>query len=129
MVKPYTGTFGKPELMHLLRRTLFGVSPSDLKFFEGKSLNEVVDYLLDIPTSPPSPPIRAYQGKALTTFDSGVPFGETWVNTRPLDTEQSPNGARRASYKQWWLQLMSGQNRNPVSYTHLKSSVFIHYCF
>ena len=112
MVKPYTGSFGKPELMHLLRRTLFGVSPSDLKFFAGKSLNEVVDYLLDIPNTPPTLPIRAYQGKALTTFDSGVPFGETWVNTRPLDTEQSPNGARRASYKQWWIQLMTGQNRN-----------------
>ncbi len=112
MVKPYSGTFGKNELIHLLRRTLFGVSPSDLKFFEGKSLNEVVDYLLDISPSPPAPPIRAYQGRALTTFDSSVPFGETWVNTKPLDTEQSPNGARRGSYKQWWIQLMANQNRN-----------------
>ena len=112
MVKPYSGPFGKTELIHLLRRTIFGVSPSDMKFFEGKSLNEVVDYLLDVPLTPPTPPIRAYQGRALTTYDSGVPFGETWVNTRPLDTEQSPNGARRTSYKQWWIQLMANQNRN-----------------
>lgn len=112
MVKPYTGSFGKPELMHLLRRTLFGVGPSELKFFEGKTLEQVVDLLLDIPAASPSPPIRAYQGRALTTFDSGVPFGETWINNRPLDTEQSPNGARRTSYKQWWTQLMTNQDRN-----------------
>ena len=109
---PYTGPFGKPELIHLLRRTLFGVSPSDLKYFQGKSLGQVVDILLDIPLTSPEPPIRAYQGKALTTFDSTVGFGATWVNTKPIATEQDPNGARRGSYKQWWTQLMTLQERN-----------------
>ena len=111
-VKPYTGSFGKPELLHLLRRTLFGVSPSDIKFFEGKTLTQVVDILLNIPSTVPAPPIRAYQGKALTTFDSTVPYGATWIDTKPISTEQDPNGARRGSYKQWWMQLMTLQERN-----------------
>ncbi|MDZ4707716.1 MAG: DUF1800 domain-containing protein [Saprospiraceae bacterium] len=110
-VTPYTGNFGKSELLHLLRRTLFGVSSSDLKAFEGKTLNEVVDQLLNISSAAPMPPIRAYQGRALTNFDSGVPFGQTWINIRPNPAEQNPNGARRGSYKQWWIQLMTQQER------------------
>ncbi|MEP7323723.1 MAG: DUF1800 family protein, partial [Saprospiraceae bacterium] len=111
-IKPYTGTFGKSELLHLLRRTLFGVSPADLKFFEGKTLTQVVDILLNIPATIPDPPIRAYQGRATTTFDSTVTFGTTWVDIKPLPAEQDPNGQRRGSYKQWWTQLMTMQDRN-----------------
>jgi len=110
-VTPYSGSFGKSELLHLLRRTLFGVSPTDLKTFEGKSLNEVVDQLLNIPLSSPPPPIRAYQGRAMTSFDSAVPYGQTWVNIKFNRDEDNPNGARRGSYKQWWVQLMASQER------------------
>lgn len=110
-VTPYSGVFGQSELLHLLRRTLFGVSPGDLKAFEGKSLNTVVDQLLNITSAAPPPPIRAYQGRALTSFDSVVPYGETWVNIKPNPAEQNPNGARRGSYKQWWIQLMVNQDR------------------
>ncbi len=111
-VQPYTGPFGKPELLHLLRRTLFGVCPSDMKAFEGLSLSQVVDKLLDIPAAAPAPPIRTYQSRNLTAYDSTVPFGETWVNTKPIPTEDNPNGARRGSYKLWWTQLMTRQDRN-----------------
>ncbi|MEP7267299.1 MAG: DUF1800 domain-containing protein [Saprospiraceae bacterium] len=111
MVKPYTGNFGEPELMHLLRRTLFGASPSDLNFFKGKTLEEVVNSLLNFSANPPSPPIRAYQGKNQTTFDSLTPFGQTWINTKIIAAEQNPNGVRRGSYKQWWMQLMAQQER------------------
>ena len=111
VVTPYTGIFGKSELLHLLRRTLFGVSPGDLKTFEGKSLTEVVDALLNFSPIYPPPPIRAYQGRALASFDSAVPYGQTWVNIKPNPAEQNPNGARRGSYKQWWVQLMVSQDR------------------
>jgi len=111
-VTPYSGPFGNSELLHLLRRTLFGVNASDLAFFKGKSLEEVVDFLLDFNTDPGHLPIRAYSGRNLTTFDSGVPFGASWVGIKPIPTEQSPEGARRGSYKQWWIQLMAQQERN-----------------
>lgn len=32
----YKGTFGKEELMHLLRRSLFGVKISDYNLYKGK---------------------------------------------------------------------------------------------
>jgi uncharacterized protein (DUF1800 family) len=111
VVTPYTGIFGRSELLHLLRRTLFGVSPGDLKAFEGKSLTEVVDELLNFSPTAPTPPIRAYQGRAMTSFDSAVPYGQTWVNIKSDPSEQNPNGARRGSYKQWWVQLMVSQER------------------
>ena len=54
---PYSGPFDSPELLHLLRRTLFGVSKADLNFFKNKSLNEVVDALLTFNNTVP-PPIK-----------------------------------------------------------------------
>jgi len=44
----YKGTFGKVELMHLLRRTLFGVKISDYNVYKGKTLEQAVDALLNV---------------------------------------------------------------------------------
>lgn len=59
-IKPYTGTFGKKQLRHLLRRSLFGASNSDMKAFEGKTLTQVVDALLNITDFNPLPPLNDY---------------------------------------------------------------------
>jgi uncharacterized protein (DUF1800 family) len=59
-IKPYTGTFGRKQLLHLLRRTLFGVSNTDLKAFEGKTLDQVVTALLDVTDFNPAPPLNDY---------------------------------------------------------------------
>ena len=75
---PYSGTFGRPELLHLLRRTLFGVKKSDLAYFAGRSLNSVVIELLTVPASPPSPPVNDYNSVSYT--DPNIPAGSTWVN-------------------------------------------------
>ena len=50
-LQPFTGSFGTPELRHLLRRTLFGATKADMAFFSGKSMVQVVDELLN-PTAP-----------------------------------------------------------------------------
>ncbi len=60
VIKPYTGTFGRTQLIHLLRRTLFGVSPADMKAFEGKTLDEVVTALLNVSATQPAPPVKNY---------------------------------------------------------------------
>ncbi len=59
-IKPYTGTFGKKQLHHLLRRTLFGVSTADLKAFENRTMSQVVDSLLNVSATPPAPPVKNY---------------------------------------------------------------------
>ena len=64
---PYSGTFGRPELLHLLRRTLFGVKKSDLAYFANRSLNSVVTELLTVPSTPPSPPVNDYNSASSLT--------------------------------------------------------------
>lgn len=112
-IKPYTGTFGKKQLLHLLKRTLFGVGNSDLKAFQGKTLEQVVDALLDIKDTNPSPPLHVEVKRgdkttpAIPSPDEPAPFGETWINSlNALD------GGRRASFKSWSLGLMMEQERN-----------------
>ncbi len=84
-VTPYTGTFGRAELKHLLKRTLFGATNADLTFFEGASLGAVVDALLDC-TNDTTPPVKTYWGLNGNTrdpslVDAEVPWGTTWINT------------------------------------------------
>ena len=114
---PYTGPFGRPELIHLLRRTLFGVSPGDLSHFDGMSLTQVVNELLTF-TNTTTPPLKTY---ALpvggqpdpTAVDPDVPFGTTWT-TVPIDPNLNPNpsGFRRQSFMSWWAGNMLQQERN-----------------
>ncbi|MCF8254787.1 MAG: DUF1800 domain-containing protein [Bacteroidia bacterium] len=107
-VSAYAGTFGDAEIMHLLRRTLFGATKADLDFFKTKTLSEAVDYLLTVPTTAPNPPLNHY-GLNPNQNDPDVPYGSTWVNApnNPL-----LNGARIQSIKFWWTGLLLNQERN-----------------
>lgn len=133
-ITPYQGTFGRTQLLHLLRRTLFGVSNADMKAFEGKTLDQVVDALLNVSDFTPAPPVNDYSftigsykkdangnilkdanGKPIIDVpamgiadDQGVKFGETWINV----TSGTVDGQRRSSFKSWWLGLMLLQERN-----------------
>ncbi len=66
-IKPYTGAFGRKQLLHLLRRTLFGVSNADLKAFEGKTLEQVISTLLNVTDFNPAPPLNDYSFSRGTT--------------------------------------------------------------
>jgi uncharacterized protein (DUF1800 family) len=107
-INTYTGTFGETELLHLLRRTLFGVTKADLDFFAGQSLDQVITALLTLPSTPPDPPLNNYSNNA-NTPDAEVPYGQTWVNADP-----NPNieFLRINSLKAWWTSLMLNQDRN-----------------
>ncbi|MBX2973920.1 MAG: DUF1800 domain-containing protein [Flavobacteriales bacterium] len=113
-ITPYTGPFGRPELQHLLRRTLFGCTVADRTHFEGMSLQAVVDALLDF-TNDTTPPLRAYadENGDPNGMDPAVPFGQTWVHTpiTPLnDTDIIEQRIR--SFGAWWMGLMTGQQRD-----------------
>ncbi|MCB0792084.1 MAG: DUF1800 domain-containing protein [Flavobacteriales bacterium] len=110
---PYSGPFGRPELTHLLRRTLFGVTPADLAHFDGMSLTQVVDELLTF-TNNTAPPIKAYSlNLDPNAVDPDVPFGQTWVNTpRATGLFPDPISYRRISLAEWLMGLMVGQERN-----------------
>lgn len=111
---PYTGPFGKPELMHLLRRSLFGVTPGDVAHFNGMTLDQVIDELLAF-TNDAAPPVKAYSDDTGNPdgIDPTVAFGATWVNT-PIDPPDNSDltGARLASWAAWWVSQMVDQDRN-----------------
>lgn len=100
----YNGTWGNAQVLHLLRRTLFGVKRSELDSFKAMSMSNAVDALLNVSTTQPPPPVNAYNNG--TAIDPDVPAGQTWVNS-PI----SPNYSfqRRRSVKGWWAGLMLNQ--------------------
>ena len=119
-IQSYTGPFGREELKHLLRRTLFGATLEDLAFFEGQTLDQVIDVLLDV-TNDTAPPIKAYSGGSLNNpdpdaLDPQVAFGSTWVDTpRYGNTDEELTeltGARIQSYMWWRTGLMVQQGRS-----------------
>jgi uncharacterized protein (DUF1800 family) len=103
-VAPYTGTFGKAELVHLLKRTMFGATQSDIDYFTGKTLAQVVTELLTTGVAP-APPLKAYTNSA---DSANVAFGQTWVNAPYL---VQVAGDRVISLKAWWFGQLVNQNR------------------
>ncbi|MGG9970949.1 DUF1800 domain-containing protein [Ferruginibacter sp. SUN002] len=105
---PYTGTWTTNEIIHLLKRTMFGAKKADVDFFSSMTMDQAVDYLLNVTPAQtsPLPPIKNYS----PTEDLAVAVGETWVYTNP--TENGVMGERRASLKSWWIGQMVNQERN-----------------
>ena len=102
-IKAYAGTFGDAELLHLMRRSMFGVKYGEFKKFRGKTLQQAVDAILTVPASLPNPPLNNY-GNLVT--DPNVAYGSTWVNA-PLDP--AVEFYRKGSVKNWIWGLMANQ--------------------
>lgn len=109
-LNPYNGPWTANEVVHLLKRTMFGASPDDISFFLGMSMSQAVDQLLTVPTAAPAPPVKNYNNTNIpaTDPDYTIPMGSTWVNTNTTDAD----GLRQASFKAWWMGLMINQERN-----------------
>ncbi len=105
-ITPYVGAFGKPELLHLLRRSLFGVKMADISAFTGNTLEQTVDALLTVSSTLPNPPLNDYGN---TISDPNVLYGQTWINA-PYDPLL--NILREKSLKSWFWNLMANQSSN-----------------
>ncbi|MCR6642722.1 MAG: DUF1800 domain-containing protein [Sporocytophaga sp.] len=127
-VSPYTGTFGRAELIHLLKRTMYGVKKSDLDYFTGKSLTEVVNELTSsLPTAIPHYPLREYDstvGKnGNGTVDwGGVALGQEWGRPENIlsgsggqlgiSDPTADNFWRDRSLQKWNIGIALNQGRN-----------------
>ena len=105
----YKGNWGDPQLLHLIRRTLFGVSQKDYNFFSGKNLQQCLDVLLTQSPEPP-PPVNDYNDETFT--DPEVPFGKTWVYASFGDPEGPQDDKRVTNLKEWWVNLMMHQDHS-----------------
>ncbi len=107
----YTGSWTENEVIHLLKRTMFGASRSDINYFKTKSFVQSVDELLN-PIAPlPGPPIKEYSTPTNATVpDTNINLGSIWA----LDpnTDGTVNSLRRASFKKWWMGVMINQDRS-----------------
>jgi uncharacterized protein (DUF1800 family) len=111
-IGPYTGTWGKNEVRHLLKRTMFGAKEADVAYFLGKTMNDAVDELLN-PTEPmPAMPIKEYVTTTTVgaTPDTTVLQGTTWIGN--VNNDGSVQSQRRASYKKWWVGNLINQGRS-----------------
>ena len=107
---PYNGSWTSNEVIHLLKRTMFGSTPDDINFFLGLGMNQSVDTLLTVSATPPAPPVKNYNNNNIpaTDPDYNIPMGQTWVTINTTDAD----GQRRGSLKSWWMGLMINQERN-----------------
>lgn len=99
---PYTGQWTDKEIIHLLRRTMFGVKYEDVLAFRLKSMSDCVDELL-LPQTTPNPPVNNYN-TATYNDPTGVQLDDTWVNAPYGDS--TVNSLRRMSMTNWWVGRM-----------------------
>lgn len=111
-ITPYTGTWGQTQRLHLLRRTLFGATKSDITAFANSTMIDMVTALLTVPAAAPTPPLVDYTPVPVsTTVPTKDVAGQPWMNANTVSEPPNGNG-RLGSIRGWWLGLMLQQERN-----------------
>ena len=111
-INPYTGPWTTNEVIHLLKRTMFGAKKTDVDYFASRTMNQTVDELLN-PTAPnPAPPVKEYVTSTIlgVNADTNIAQGTTWIND--INSDGTVQSQRRASYKKWWTGVMLNQDRS-----------------
>jgi uncharacterized protein (DUF1800 family) len=110
-INTYTGSWTEQEVIHLLKRTMFGAKPADISYFKTMTMSQAVDELL-APTAPnPTPPVKEYVTSTQPgTPDANIAQGTTWVND--INNDGTVQSQRRGSYKKWWTGVMINQDRS-----------------
>ena len=112
-INPYTGPWTTNEVIHLLKRTMFGATKADVDFFKTMTMNQAVDALLNVPLAQftPPPPVKNYANSVDPADpDIAVAAGQTWVNTNT--TDGGVNSQRVLSYRNWWMGQIINQDKN-----------------
>lgn len=111
-IDAYTGPWTEQEVVHLLKRTMFGAKRADVNYFKNLSMSQAVQELLN-PTAPdPGPPVKEYVTSTTlgVNADGNILQGTTWIND--INNDGTVQSQRRASYKKWWTGVMINQDRS-----------------
>jgi uncharacterized protein (DUF1800 family) len=106
-LKKYRGKWGRPEVTHLLKRTLFGAKKEDIDYFASKSLRHTIQQMLNAEEPIPTPPVNNYNDDKYT--DEEIQPGLTWITAAKYSGMNG--GRRRNSLKAWWTGCMLNQQR------------------
>ncbi len=112
-INPYTGPWTTNEVIHLLKRTMFGAAKADVDFFKTMTMSQAVDALLNVPLAQftPPPPVKNYANSVDPADpDNAILAGQTWVNTNTNDGGVDSN--RVNAYRNWWMGQMVSQDKN-----------------
>jgi uncharacterized protein (DUF1800 family) len=114
---PYTGVWDTPHVVHLLKRTVFGATITDINYFSGLSMSAAVDQLLQPSPVPATKPLNNYGSDP-----TGVGSYQTWVGTGIQYQDDTMNTNRLGSLQAWWV----GQLLNCGRSIHEKMTLFWH---
>jgi uncharacterized protein (DUF1800 family) len=110
-INPYAGVWSEAEVIHLLKRTMFGSTRADINYFKAKTLDVMVDELLNPVSTSPIDPVKEYASSTTaTTPDTNISQGATWVND--INNDGTVQGQRYYSYKKWLVGTMINQDRS-----------------
>ena len=105
-LSPYSGPWGKAEVLHLLRRTTFGNKRSDMTQLLSLDADSAIELLFQ-PEPKPAPPVNEYNE---IIPDPDVAPGEPWVNAPWYEGDGQLQGLRMRSLKNWWGQRIQTQS-------------------
>ena len=111
-INPYAGPWTPNEVIHLLKRTMFGAKKLDVDYFSTRTMSQSVDELL-APLAPnPTPPVKEYLTTATVGAkpDTNILQGTTWVTD--INSDGTVQSQRIASYKKWWTGVLINQDRS-----------------
>lgn len=120
-LQEYTGTWDTAQVVHLLKRTLFGARLQDIQYFRSRTMQQAVDEILQPAAAPSVPPLNNYNINGYTD-PTGVAAWQTWINTGIALADKDLNEKRIESFKTWWF----GQALTSTRSIHEKMVVFWH---
>ena len=101
-IKRYSEPWTEKQLLHLLKRTLFGISHADYVFFKDKSMEECIETLLRNIRVPPPPVFQDKDDPATPAEASFVFFPEN----------KKRNEDWTVALKAYWVGLMINSQRS-----------------
>jgi len=106
----YTGAWTDRQAIHLLKRTGFGFKKTDLDTISNLSMSEAVNLILNIDSTPPSPPINNYELD--DPDENSLPYGTDWTTNPFVDNETGDTTDRRriSSLTSWMTNLAINQD-------------------
>ena len=110
-INPYSGPWTENEIVHLLKRTMFGTKKADVDYFKGRTVSQAVDELMNPVAPQPMPPVKEYVTSTQPgTPDTNIMQGTTWAND--INNDGTVQSQRRASYKKWLTGILINQDRS-----------------